>query len=49
MVQDDLTKQIADGVIINKRTILIRTKSAYRSIACDLVKFLIRYRFENTR
>jgi hypothetical protein len=31
----------------NKRSLLVQTKTAYKSIAYDLVQFLIRYRYEN--
>lgn len=31
----------------NKRVLLLRADSRYRSIACDLVQFLIRYRYGN--
>lgn len=35
------------SIVFNKRAILVETKTAYRSIAYDLVQFLIRYRYEN--
>lgn len=31
----------------NKRKLLLNAKTEYRSIAYDLVQFLIRYRYEN--
>ena len=35
------------SVVFNKRSLLVQTKTAYKSIAYDLVQFLIRYRYEN--
>ena len=35
------------SVVFNKRAMLVQTKTAYKSIAYDLVQFLIRYRYEN--
>lgn len=32
-----------------KRAILLRSRTQYRSIASDLVQFLIRYRYDNNR
>lgn len=36
------------SVVFNKRAMLVQTKTAYKSIAYDLVQFLIRYRNENS-
>lgn len=47
MVSQNSESDIEEGIVFNKRGIFIKTKTSYRSIASDLVKFLIRYRFEN--
>jgi hypothetical protein len=43
----DSDDESGQNVIFNKRALLMNTKWQYKSIAVDLVQFLIRYRYEN--